>query len=253
MFADTHCHLDFEQFDADRALVLERSRQQGIEYIINVGSSLDASVRSVALAQEYASVYACVGIHPHEADSVDEQQVEEIRGLLTSEKVVAVGEIGLDYFKNFSRQDNQRTLFVQLLQVAKAARLPLVLHSREAGDDTLRILKDFMPISAVLHCFSGDKKFLQECLDCGFFVSFTANITYKNAAALRELIPYVPLDRMFLETDAPYLAPEGMRGKRNEPMQVRAVAEQIALVLGRDVQDIGQITTQNAKRFFKIP
>ncbi|MDD2927503.1 MAG: TatD family hydrolase [Candidatus Omnitrophica bacterium] len=252
MLVDTHCHLDFPVFDQDRDEVIRRAKAQGIDYMVNIGSSLEGSRRSVELAQKYAPVYATVGIHPHEADDFSREIEKEIKDLAKKEKVVAIGEIGLDYFKGYSRKENQLPLFSTLIKLAKELSLPLVIHTREAQADTLRILKGALPVKGVVHCFSGDKGFLKECLDLGFLVSFTCNLTYKKADTLREIIKSVPLESLLLETDAPYLAPEGLRGKRNEPAQVRPLAELVAGLKGLKFEELARVTTENARRFFNF-
>lgn len=252
MFFDTHCHLDFEQFDPDREKLLGRLKEDGVDYIVNIGSSLKGSFDSVALAQKYPFVYAACGIHPHDADGASLQVIDQLKVLARDKKVVAIGETGLDFFKNYSSKENQLLLFPRLILLAKELRLPLVIHSRQASEDTLKILRQYLPLSAVIHCFSGDMSFLKECLDLGFYVSFTCNITYKKAQNLRELVSFAPLERIFLETDAPYLSPEGLRGKRNEPSYVRFAAEEVSRIKGRSLEDVARITTLNAKSFFKI-
>jgi len=252
MLVDTHCHLDFPEFDQDRDEVLSRAKAQGIAYMVNIGSSLKGSRRSVELAQKYAPLYATVGIHPHEADDFNPETEEEIRVLAKKNKVVAIGEIGLDYFKGYSRQENQLPLFLTFIKLAKELNLPLVIHTREAQVDTLKVLKEALPVRGVVHCFSGDKVFLKECLDLGFLVSFTCNVTYKKAGALREIIKSVPVESLLLETDAPYLAPEGSRGKRNEPAQVRMLAELVAELKGLKFEEVAEATTANARRFFNF-
>ncbi|MBU1727162.1 MAG: TatD family hydrolase [Candidatus Omnitrophica bacterium] len=249
---DTHCHLDFPEFDPDRDEVIRRAKEAGIDFIINAGSSLQNSISSVELARRYENVYAAVGIHPHDADTFDKNTLDAIIELAKKDKVVALGEIGLDYFKNFSKKENQLPAFVSLIKVAKDIGLPLIIHSREAKADTLRILKEAMPVSAVVHCFSGDEEFLKSCLDLGFFVSFTCNLTYKKAQNLRDLVKQAPLDRLMLETDAPYLSPEGQRGRRNEPANVRLLAELVAEIRGVSLDDIARATTDNAKKFFRL-
>lgn len=249
---DTHCHLDFPEFDADRDAVIRRSSEQGVDCIINIGSSIEGSRRSVELSRKYSSIYATVGIHPHEADGVRDQAESIISGLAKEDKVVAIGEIGLDYFKNYSKKENQLPLFLSLIKVAKEHNLPLVIHTREAQADTLRILKEAMPVKAVVHCFSGDPDFLRECLDLGFLVSFTCNVTYKKAQNLRDIIKVTPLENLLLETDAPYLSPEGLRGKRNEPAAVRSLAEFVANIKGLGLEVVAEATTRNAKRFFNL-
>jgi len=249
---DTHCHLDFSEFDPDRSEVIKRAKGSGVEYIINVGSDLVESGRSVELARLNKHIYAAVGIHPHEADKFTPEQVDIVRQLAKKDKVVAIGEIGLDYFKNFSKPENQRPMFIEFLKLAKELSLPVVLHTRDAALDTLKILKDFMPVRAVVHCFSGDGNFLNECLDLGFYISFTCNITYKKADKLREVLKVVPLERLMLETDCPYLSPEGFRGKRNEPFQVRLLAEEVARLRGISLEMVAEHTTKNAFQFFGI-
>jgi len=252
MLVDTHCHLDFPEYDQDRDQVISRAKEQGIEYIIDIGSSLQGSRRALELAQKYESIYATVGIHPHEADTFTPETEKEIRSLAKNEKVVAIGEIGLDYFKNFSKPQNQLPLFAQMLKIAKDSNLPIVIHTREAQSDTLKILKEVMPIRAVVHCFSGDSNFLKECLNLGFLISFTCNVTYKKAQNLREIIKITPLDKLLLETDAPYLSPEGFRGKRNEPVQVRLLAEFVADIKGIKLEEVAKVTTENARSLFNF-
>ncbi|MDD5167079.1 MAG: TatD family hydrolase [Candidatus Omnitrophica bacterium] len=266
MFIDTHCHLDFPEFDQDRDAVVKNARDQGIEYIVNIGSSLEGSLRSLDLTRKYPQVYATVGIHPHEADSFNEKVKNKIETLAKEEKVVGIGEIGLDYYlpaarlpdgqgqagRNFSKAQNQQALFLSMIGLAKDCGLPMVIHCRQAQDEVLKILKDAMPIKAVIHCFSGDENFLKECLSLGFFISYTCNITYKKAEGLRSLVGATPLEKVFLETDAPYLSPEGLRGRRNEPLNVRSVAEEISRIKKISVDEVAQATTANAKEFFNL-
>ncbi len=252
ILADTHCHLDFPEFDPDRDEVIKRAQESGVKYIVNVGSDLVESGRSVELAKLNEHLYAAVGIHPHEADKFLPEHIDVVRQLAKKDKVVAIGEIGLDYFKNFSKPENQRPMFVEFLKLAKELNLPVILHTREAAEDTLKIIKDFLPLKAVVHCFSGDESFLKECLDLGFYISFTCNITYKKADKLRQVLKIVPLERLMLETDCPYLSPEGFRGKRNEPFQVRLLAEEVARLRGVTLEQIAENTTKNALKFFGI-
>lgn len=249
---DTHCHLDFPEFDCDREAVIQRASAQGVDCIVNIGSSIEGSRRSVELARKYAPIYAVVGIHPHEADHITKESENIIRDLAKEDKVVAIGEIGLDYFKHYSKPANQLPLFLSLLKVAKELNLPLVIHTREAQVDTLKILKEAMPVKAVVHCFSGDTSFLKECLGLGFLVSFTCNVTYKKAQDLRDIIKVTPLENLLLETDAPYLSPEGLRGKRNEPAAVRTLAEFVANIKGLNLEEVAKGTTENARRFFNL-
>jgi len=249
---DTHCHLDFPEFDKDRDEVISRAKDRGIDGIINIGSSLEGSKKSLELSKQYDFIWATVGLHPHEADRFDQKVLAYLEEWAKEDKVVAIGEIGLDYFKNYSKAENQKQLFISLLKLAKDFGKPLVIHSRQAELDTLRILKEVMPQKAVVHCFSGDENFLRECLDLGFFISFTCNITYRKADNLRKLVKVMPLEKLLLETDAPFLPPEGFRGRRNEPMYVKFLAEEIARVKEISVEEVAKVTTENAKSFFGL-
>ena len=255
MLIDTHCHLDFKDFNDDRAAVLKRSRDSGIGVIINVASSMEGTARSIQIAGENDFIYASLGIHPHEADSVSGNDIKLFAEFLDKPKVVAIGEIGLDYYKNISSKENQKKLFIKLLEIAKDTNLPLIIHNRDAYIDTIDILKNITgsSVNGVMHCFSGDEKFLKICLDMGFFISFTCNITYKNADSLRKIVKLVPMDRLLLETDAPFLAPQDFRGKRNEPMHVKYVAEEVAKIKGISFEEAARITTENAIKLFRLP
>jgi len=250
--ADTHCHLDFSEFDVDRKEVIERARAQGINYIVNIGSSIEGSKKSLELSQKYDFIYSAIGLHPHEADGFIPEVKRLLEELARKDKVVAIGETGLDYYRNYSKAENQKVLFIFLVKLAKDLGLPLVIHSRQAQDDTLKVLKQALPQKAVVHCFSGDENFLKECLDLGFFISFTCNITYKNSEDLRNLVKLAPLDRLFLETDAPFLPPEGLRGRRNEPMYVKYLCEEVARLKEISIEEVAETTTNNAKEFFSL-
>ncbi|MFC1624691.1 TatD family hydrolase [Candidatus Omnitrophota bacterium] len=254
MLIDTHCHLDFKDFEYDRDDVIKRSKAGGIDFIINVGSSIQGTRKSIELAEANDFIYAAAGIHPHEADNIRKSDFNVFREFLVTKKVVAVGEIGLDYYKRRSTKENQKDLFIKLLKEAKERNLPLIIHNRDADEDTLLILKDIMgdPIKGVMHCFSGDSIFLKRCLDLGMFISFTCNLTFKNANRLREVAKLVPMERLLLETDAPFLAPQIFRGKRNEPAHVRYLAEELSRIKGLAFEQVASITTNNAKRFFGL-
>ena len=252
MLIDTHCHLDFPAFDADRNLVIQRALEAGVNYFINIGSTLKSSAASCALAQKQPEVYVAVGVHPHDANSFDLKTINELTKLAQGQKVVAIGETGLDYYRNLSSQDSQKQAFTRQIKLAKESGLPLVVHCRQAEKEVLQILKAELPLQAVVHCFSGDESFLNECLDCGFYISYTCNITYKKAQGLRDMLKLTPLDRLMLETDAPYLSPEGFRGQRNEPAQIKLLAQEVSRIKGVSFQEIADATTQNAKGFFKL-
>ena len=253
MLADTHCHLDFPEFDADRDEVIRRAKSAGIGYIINIGSSLSGSKKALELSRQHDFIYATIGLHPHEADKFDDEAKASIEKLAREDKVVAIGETGLDYYKNYSKIENQKALFRYLVKLARDSSLPLVIHNRQAQDDTLNILNGVLPIKAVVHCLSGDENFLKKCLDLGFFISFTCNITYKKAKDLKTFVKLTPLDRLMLETDAPFLPPEGLRGKRNEPAYVKFLAKEVARIKEAGLEEVAGITTDNARRFFNLP
>lgn len=255
MLIDTHCHLDFPAFDSGRDSVLKRAQDAGVGLMVNIGSSLKGSRDSVALARQYPFIFATVGLHPHDAKDCSDEAFVEIGRLSREEKVVAIGEVGLDYFRNLSEPKIQRVVFEKFIDLAQKMQLPLVIHSRDAEDDVAAILKNHIALGlkgVVVHCFSGTEIFLKKCLDLDFFVSFTCNVTYKKAQRLRDLVRLVPLERMFLETDAPFLAPEGKRGSRNEPAYVVELAHEVARIKNIDFETVCAETTKNAKQFFKI-
>jgi len=260
MLIDTHCHLDFPDFNGNREEVIERAKQQGIGYVINIGSSLQASKNSLSLAKRYDFIYATVGLHPHEAENFNASVLGEVKSLAREEKVVAIGEIGLDYyFREPAKKDikiSQEKLFRALIAVAREESLPLVIHNRDADSDLLRILKSEFgreKIRGVVHCFSSNEAFLKVVLDWGFHISFTCNITYKKADNLRNLVKVMPLDRLLLETDAPFLPPQIYRGKTNEPSNVKILAEEIAKIKDITFDEVAEKTTFNAKKLFSLP
>lgn len=250
--ADTHCHLDFPQFDADRSAIIDSGLSSGIDFMITIGSTPAQSGSCLSLAESREHIFATVGCHPHEADSFTHEDLRELEKLSTSKRVVAVGEVGLDYYRNLSSPRNQEDVFVSLMRLARRRCLPLVVHSRQAQEKTLELMASERVERAVIHCFSGDERFLAECLTRGYLVSFTANITYSKAENLRSLVKLCPLERLMLETDAPYLPPEGMRGTRNVPANVRHVAEAVARIKGLTPQEVASATTATARRFFNI-
>ncbi len=253
MLIDTHCHLDFPVFDPDRDQVIRRALESGINYCINIGATLESSAASCVLALKYPGIYASVGVHPHDADTFDHQAEARLRQLAAGQKVVAIGETGLDYYRNLSSKENQRQAFLKQIDLAKDLNLPVVIHCRQAEEETLQILRLALPLRAVVHCFSGDESFLKECLGYGFLISYTCNITHKKAQGLREMVRLTPLDKLMLETDAPYLSPEGFRGQRNEPLQIKLLAQEVSRIKEVSFEETANKTTQNAKEFFSLP
>ncbi len=255
MLVDTHAHLDFPDFDFDRKEIIQKAAEAGVKYIINVSSDLRGCLASLELTKDYKNIFASIGIHPHSAAEIGEEDFQRIPGLLKNEKVVAVGEVGLDYYRNLSPPDRQKELFSRFIGLSLETRLPLIIHSRDAEIDTIDILKSRATgaaIKGVIHCFSGSRDFCQKCLDLGLSISFTCNITYKKSEGLRELVKFVPSDRLLLETDCPYLSPEGQRGRRNQPSNVRPLAQFIADLRGRSLEEIARNTTDNAIKLFNL-
>ena len=251
---DTHAHLEMPQFDGDRDEVIKRTVESGISLIIDVGSDLSGSRTALELARRYDFIYASVGIHPHEVKEITTDTYKEIRKLITDPKVVAVGEIGLDYYKDYSPRDIQQREFINQIRIAKEFKKPVIVHSRDAREDTLKILKDekVSEIGGIMHCFSGDEEMAKICMDMGFYISFAGPVTYPNADKLRKVVKSIPTNRLLTETDCPYLAPQQMRGKRNEPAYVRHVAEKVAEVKGLTVEDIERVIRLNVHNLFGI-
>ena len=249
---DTHCHLEMEAFDDDREDVIKRAREAGLEAIITIGSDFEGCKGAVALAEKYDFIYATVGIHPHDAKGFNEDIFSQIKEWAKNKKVVAIGEIGLDYHYDHSPRDIQRDVFKKKLYYAKEINLPVIVHSREAKRDTLQILKESAVSKGVMHCFSGDMDMAERAMEMGFYISIAGPVTFKNASKLRDVVKAIPDDYLLIETDAPYLTPEPLRGKRNEPAFVVHTAKAIAELRGVSYEDIDRITTLNAKRLFGI-
>ena len=266
MFTDSHCHLENKRFDADRADVFARAKEAGVSTMLAIGNgdgpgtnSLDCAIK---LAQQHESVYATVGIHPHEAALARQADFDELERLSREPKVLAWGEIGLDYYYDHSPRDVQQQVFLKQLEMARAAKLPIIIHCRpsdnssNAWDDVLLQIREHWSSSGlggVLHCFTGTPEHARTALDLGFMLSFAGNITYPKAQNIRDAALLAPPDRIFIETDSPYLAPIPHRGKRNEPAFVVDVARQIAELRGMFAEDIGRQTTINFQEFFRLP
>lgn len=230
--------------------MLERARQAGVELIIVPGVDLPSSRQAVALAQQHAEVVAAVGVHPHDAKTLDAATLNELRELARQPRVIAIGEIGLDYYRDLSPRDVQRRAFEAQLELAAELGLPVIVHDRDAHADILAILHS---TAGVLHSFSGDVAMAERVLELGFYLGISGPVTYPNAARLRAVVEAAPLERLLIETDAPYLAPQAHRGQRNEPAYVRYVAEAIAVIKSRTVEQVIEQTTRNAYCVFRIP
>lgn len=255
MFIDSHAHLDDERFDEDRDLVINNLKDNGIDIAVNIGADLQSSINSVELSKKYENIYAAVGIHPHSADEADGKTLEKIKELADNEKVVAIGEIGLDYYYDNSPRDKQRECFKAHLELAKELNLPVVIHSREAAQETFDIIEEAQDgtLRGVMHCYSGSVEMAEEYINkLGFYISIGGPVTFKNARVVKEVAQSVPLDKLLIETDCPYLTPEPYRGKRNEPMYVKYTAAEIANLRGITVEELAEATSRNARKLFQL-
>lgn len=249
---DTHCHLQDPKFDADRDEVLARALD-ALDAVVIIGDDLESSRAAVALCRE--DVYAAVGFHPYNALHVNGETLDEIRILASGEDVVAIGEIGLDYYNEFAPRDAQRPAFARQLELAAELQMPVVIHNRNADDDAFGLLHPYvgkLP-GILMHCFGSDAAFARRCVDAGVYVSFAGNVTYPKAQPLRDAAAVVPLDRLLVETDAPYLAPQPVRGKRCEPAFVEYTARTLADVKGVSLEELTEATSANARAFYRIP
>lgn len=252
---DTHAHLDDEKFAHDRAAVIERARESGVVKIITMGDSLDSSARSVALAEKFELVYAAVGIHPEEAQPMTAATDEQIAAWAAQEKVVAIGEIGLDYYweKDEERRALQRAIFVRQLDLARQLKLPVCIHDREAHGDMMKILKtEGRGLRGVLHCYSGSWEMAAELLKSDWYFGIDGPLTYKNAAKLPEIVQRLPAERILVETDSPYLSPMPFRGKRNEPAHVLYIAKKAAELRGESLEAFARATRENTRELYGI-
>ena len=256
MLIDSHAHIQGKEYAGEAEAVIERARAAGVEIIVAVGGAGDMSSNSeaVRLANAFANVYATVGMHPHDAKDVGADELAVLESLAADSKVVAIGETGLDYYYSHSPHEVQRRVFGQFIQMARETGLPIVVHERDAAADSVELLRaeGGGELRGVIHCFTGDYQAACAYLDLGFYLSFTGIITFKNAHALREVVGKVPLERMLVETDSPYLTPVPHRGKRNEPAYVRFVAETIAQVKGLAAEEVAEATTANVRSLFGI-
>jgi TatD DNase family protein len=256
MLIDSHAHIQGKEYAGEAADVIARAREADVERIIAVGGAGDMSsnTEAVALASAFPDIYATVGMHPHDAKDVDEDDLRKLRELAANEKVVAVGETGLDYYYNHSPRDMQRRVFAQFIHMARETGLPIVVHERDAAQEAAELLREESDgdLRGVIHCFTGSYDAARTYLDLGFYLSFTGIITFKNAEPLRDVVRRIPLERMLVETDSPYLTPVPHRGKRNEPAYVRLVAETVAKVKEISLDEVATVTTRNVCELFKI-
>jgi TatD DNase family protein len=251
---DTHAHLHFPEFDADRDAMLARARAAGVRRLVTIGTDAETTRAAIAVAERDSDVWATAGVHPHDAGDCDDATLAEMERLAAAPRVVAIGEIGLDFFRNLSPRDAQERVFRHLIGVARRARKPVLVHCRDAHAEVLAILAEerASEVGGIMHCFSGDVPIARRCLDLGLVVSLAGPVTYPNARALPEVARFVPGDRLVIETDCPFLPPQGYRGKRNEPAYLALTAARVADLRGEPLEVFARSTSDNARRLLRI-
>ena len=254
MIFDTHAHYDDDAFDEDRDELLSGMTAKNVEYIVNVGASIESSKRSIALAEKYPFIYAAVGVHPDEVGELNEEKFNRLREWTKHEKAKAVGEIGLDYYWDKEQHDLQKHWFMRQMELAHEVNLPIIVHSREAAKDTLDMIIAAKPLdlSGIIHCYSYSVEQAREYLNMGYYIGIGGVLTFKNAKKLKEVAEYAPLSRIVLETDCPYLAPVPYRGKRNDSSKLSYVVEELAAIKQMPVEEVIRITNENGKKLYHI-
>ena len=252
MLFDTHAHLNDPAFDPDREALMAGLKDKGIGYVMNAGCSLQSSKDIIAMAENYPWLYASVGSHPDSADEVNEDVIEAYRAMCAHEKVKAIGEIGLDYYYEDIPRDIQKNAFRMQMVLAQETGLPVIINEREAHDDGMRIVKEFPRVKGVFHCYSGSAEMARQLVNMGWYIGFTGVLTFKNARKAVETASSIPLERIVLETDCPFMAPEPYRGKRNDPGYLIKMAEKLAEIRGITTEEAIAATTENAKRLYRI-
>ena len=251
MLIDTHCHLFFDELKEDLSSVLKRAADLGVTKFICVGTNIEDSKESYNLALDYENIFSTAGVHPHDTEEVAENYIDELYNLLKNKKVVAVGEIGLDYFKELSDISVQKKIFAEQLELAQKINKPIVFHNRDSDDDIINTLSEFPNVYGVAHCFSSTYDVAKKLIDMGFYISFSGNLTFKNSH-LPDVAKRLPIDRLLVETDSPFLSPIPHRGKTNEPGRARFVADLLARLHNLSINEVAQITTTNAKAIFNF-
>lgn len=250
MYFDTHAHYDDEKFDENRDTLIEEMHSNGVDYIINIGSDMESSVKSMELAKKYDFIYAAVGVHPHEVKDMTEADIERLREYSKYEKVVAIGEIGLDYYYDFSPRDKQKYWFERQLELAAELDLPVSIHSRDAAQETFDIIKNSRVRKGVIHAYSGSVEMARDYIDMGFYIGVGGVVTFKNAKKLVDVVGFAPMERILLETDSPYLSPVPLRGTVNNSQNLKYVADKIGEIKQISPEKVCEITSQNAKVIF---
>ena len=251
MLTDTHCHLFYDDLKSNLSEVIERAKKMGVNRFICVATNLEDAEESRSLSKAYTNIFASAGIHPHDAKDAPDNYVERLYELLDHDKMVAVGEIGLDYFRNISDRKTQLNVFRKQMAIAQDLGLPVIFHNREADADVVNILSDFPNVIGVAHCFSSNIGIAKKFIDLGYYISFSGNLTFKNSH-LPDVASQLPLERLLVETDCPYLSPVPHRGKPNEPSRVKFVAEKLAQIHGVSLEEIGKVTSSNATKLFGL-
>jgi TatD DNase family protein len=252
MLIDSHAHLEMKEFEPDREEVINRASQAGVDLIVTVGTNLNLSRKAVALAGRYENIYATVGVHPHDVAKISNKTYDDLKELARQKKVVAYGEIGLDFFRNISPQDKQIEMFGKQLEIAHELGLPVIIHDREAHLQTLEIVDSSQVRQGVFHCFSGDYAVAKKCLDLGFYLSIPGVVTFTKAKTIQDVVSKVPLSSLLLETDCPYLTPDPYRGKRNEPAYIIHTARKVAEIKGVSLEEVAMVTSENTRILFRI-
>ena len=252
MLFDTHAHLNDDRFSEDRDEIISSLNANGVGAYCEIGFDMQSSEMAAELTKKYDFVYAAVGTHPHDSKDMTEADIPRLKELLAMDKVVALGEIGLDYYYDNSDRAVQREWFARQLDIAKEVNMPVVIHTRDAMADTIDILKAYGTGDGIIHCYSGSKESAKILMDMGYYISFAGPVTFKNAVTALEVIDYVPMDRLLIETDSPYLAPVPYRGKRNQPVYVAEVAKKVAEIKGMSFEQVSDITYGNAKKIYRI-
>lgn len=254
MIFETHAHYDDEAFDSDRDTLLNTFLENGIEYVVNIGSSIKTSEDTLALTKAYPFIYGAIGVHPSDSGELNEENFGWLKEAVKNPKVVAIGEIGLDYYWDTPEREIQRKWFERQMELAKELNLPSVIHSRDAAADTLDMIKSagLYKSGGVIHCFSYEKEMARIYVDMGFYLGIGGVITFKNGRKLKEVVEYIPIEYLVLETDSPYLSPEPNRGKRNTSLNIPYIAQNIALIKGMDYEEVIRITNENARRLYRF-
>ena len=252
MLFDTHTHLDDKKFDTDREKLINSLKSQEISLLVNVGANMESSKNSILLAEKYDFIYASVGVHPSDTKDLTDGDIDALEKMAQHKKVVAIGEIGLDYYWDEPEREIQKEWFLKQLLLAKKLNMPYIIHDRDAHADTLEIIKKVGYTNGVMHCFSGSAEMAKEVIKMGMYVSLSGTVTFKNAPKTQAVANVIPLDKLLIETDSPYLTPEPFRGKRNNSAYVKYTAEKIAKIRGLELEELARITLENGKRFYNI-